>query len=141
MSTASVTPSSEPQHAFRYTGALAQEIEPRWQDWWDTHGTFHTANPSGPLGDPSVKDQPKLFVLDMFPYPSGTGLHVGHPLGFIGTDVYSRYQRMTGHNVLYTMGFDAFGLPAEQFAVQTGQHPAITTAHNVANMRRQVLFF
>ena len=138
MSTASVTPSSEPQHAFRYTGALAQEIEPRWQDWWDTHGTFHTANPSGPLGDPSVKDQPKLFVLDMFPYPSGTGLHVGHPLGFIGTDVYSRYQRMTGHNVLYTMGFDAFGLPAEQFAVQTGQHPAITTAQNVANMRRQL---
>jgi leucyl-tRNA synthetase len=138
MSTASDTPSSEPQHAFRYTGALAQEIEPRWQDWWDTHGTFHTANPAGPLGDPAVKDQPKLFVLDMFPYPSGTGLHVGHPLGFIGTDVYSRYQRMTGHNVLYTMGFDAFGLPAEQFAVQTGQHPAITTAQNVANMRRQL---
>ncbi len=138
MSTASDIPSSEPQHAFRYSGALAQEIEPRWQDWWDLHGTFHTANPSGPLGDPAVKDQPKLFVLDMFPYPSGTGLHVGHPLGFIGTDVYSRYQRMTGHNVLYTMGFDAFGLPAEQFAVQTGQHPAITTAQNVANMRRQL---
>jgi leucyl-tRNA synthetase len=138
MSTASDTPSSEPQHAFRYTGALAQEIEPRWQDWWDDHGTFHTANPAGPLGDPAVKDQPKLFVLDMFPYPSGTGLHVGHPLGFIGTDVYSRYQRMTGHNVLYTMGFDAFGLPAEQFAVQTGQHPAVTTAQNVANMRRQL---
>ncbi len=138
MSTVSDISSSEPQHAFRYSGALAQEIEPRWQDWWDLHGTFHTANPSGPLGDPAVKDQPKLFVLDMFPYPSGTGLHVGHPLGFIGTDVYSRYQRMTGHNVLYTMGFDAFGLPAEQFAVQTGQHPAITTAQNVANMRRQL---
>ena len=136
MSTASESP--EPQHAFRYTGALAQEIEPRWQDWWDAHGTFHTANPAGPLGDPRVKDQPKLFVLDMFPYPSGTGLHVGHPLGFIGTDVYSRFKRMTGHNVLYTMGFDAFGLPAEQFAVQTGQHPAITTAQNVANMRRQL---
>ncbi len=138
MSTVSDISSSEPQHAFRYSGALAQEIEPRWQDWWDLHGTFHTPNPSGPLGDPAVKDQPKLFVLDMFPYPSGTGLHVGHPLGFIGTDVYSRYQRMTGHNVLYTMGFDAFGLPAEQFAVQTGQHPAITTAENVANMRRQL---
>ena len=138
MGTASDISSSEPQHAFRYSGALAQEIEPRWQDWWDLHGTFHTPNPSGPLGDPAVKEQPKLFVLDMFPYPSGTGLHVGHPLGFIGTDVYSRYQRMTGHNVLYTMGFDAFGLPAEQFAVQTGQHPAITTAQNVANMRRQL---
>ncbi|MFN8023553.1 MAG: leucine--tRNA ligase [Acidimicrobiales bacterium] len=138
MSSTSDSPTSEPQHAFRYTGALAQEIEPRWQDWWDAQGTFHTANPSGPLGDPDVKDQPKLFVLDMFPYPSGTGLHVGHPLGFIGTDVYSRFKRMTGHNVLYTMGFDAFGLPAEQFAVQTGQHPAITTAENVANMRRQL---
>ena len=74
----------------------------------------------------------------MFPYPSGTGLHVGHPLGFIGTDVYSRYKRMAGFNVCYTMGFDAFGLPAEQYAVQTGQHPAITTAANVANMRRQL---
>ncbi len=74
----------------------------------------------------------------MFPYPSGAGLHVGHPLGFIGTDVYSRFKRMTGHNVLYTMGFDAFGLPAEQYAVQTGQHPAITTDENIANMRRQL---
>ena len=74
----------------------------------------------------------------MFPYPSGAGLHVGHPLGFIGTDVYSRFKRMTGHNVLYTMGFDAFGLPAEQFAVQTGQHPKITTDENVATMRRQL---
>ena len=74
----------------------------------------------------------------MFPYPSGTGLHVGHPLGFIGTDVYGRYQRMAGRNVLYTMGFDAFGLPAEQYAVQTGQHPAITTAENVATYRRQL---
>ena len=80
----------------------------------------------------------KLFVLDMFPYPSGAGLHVGHPLGFIGTDVYGRFKRMTGHNVLHTMGFDAFGLPAEQYAVQTGQHPAITTDENVANYRRQL---
>ena len=87
-----------------------------------------TPTPWPPRGD-------KLFVLDMFPYPSGTGLHVGHPLGFTGTDVYSRYQRMAGRNVLYTMGFDAFGLPAEQFAVQTGQHPAITTAENVATYR------
>ena len=82
--------------------------------------------------------KPKIFVLDMFPYPSGDGLHVGHPLGFIGTDVYARYLRMTGHNVLHTMGFDAFGLPAEQYAVQTGQHPRITTEANVANYRRQL---
>ncbi len=79
---------------------------------------------------------PKLYVLDMFPYPSGTGLHVGHPLGYIGTDVYARYKRMTGHNVIHTMGYDAFGLPAEQYAVETGQHPRTTTDANVANMRR-----
>ena len=82
--------------------------------------------PGRPAGRPAssaMRGEPKLFVLDMFPYPSGDGLHVGHPLGFIGTDVYARYQRMTGHNVLHTMGFDAFGLPAEQYAVQTGQHP------------------
>ncbi len=131
--------SDQHQYAHRYTGALAQQIEARWQDWWDEHHTFETPNPSGPLADAErLGDRPKLFVLDMFPYPSGTGLHVGHPLGFIGTDVYSRFQRMAGYNVLYSMGFDAFGLPAEQFAVQTGQHPAITTAENVANMRRQL---
>ena len=138
MSTASDTPSSEPQHAFRYSGALAQEIELRWHDWWDAHDTFHTPNPAGPLGDPTVAGRPKLFVLDMFPYPSGTGLHMGHPLGFTATDIYSRYQRMTGKNVLYTMGFDAFGLPAEQYAVQTGQHPATTTDANIANIRVQL---
>ncbi|MFZ4811084.1 MAG: class I tRNA ligase family protein, partial [Ilumatobacteraceae bacterium] len=127
------------QHAARYTGALAQEIELRWQAWWDEHGTFETPNPVGPLADPAaIEGKQKLFVLDMFPYPSGTGLHVGHPLGFIGTDVYSRFKRMTNHNVLYTMGFDAFGLPAEQYAVQTGTHPAITTNQNIANMRRQL---
>ena len=74
----------------------------------------------------------------MFPYPSGSGLHVGHPLGYIGTDVYARFKRMTGHNVLHTMGFDAFGLPAEQYAVETGQHPRITTEENIANYRRQL---
>jgi leucyl-tRNA synthetase len=136
-------PSSEPQQndqqAFRYTGALAQQIELRWQDWWDEHHTFETPNPAGPLADPeALAGKQKLFVLDMFPYPSGSGLHVGHPLGYIGTDVYSRFKRMTGYNVLYSMGFDAFGLPAEQYAVQTGQHPAVTTAQNVANMRRQL---
>ena len=124
---------------FRYTGALAQEIELRWQDRWDAAGTFEVANPAGPLADPArIVGHPKVFVLDMFPYPSGTGLHVGHPLGFIGTDIYSRFKRMTGYNVMYTMGFDAFGLPAEQHAVETGQHPAITTAANVANYRRQL---
>ena len=82
--------------------------------------------------------RPKLYVLDMFPYPSGVGLHVGHPLGYIGTDVYARYQRMNGHNVVHTMGYDAFGLPAEQYAVQTGQHPRTTTEANIATMRRQL---
>ena len=80
----------------------------------------------------------KLFVLDMFPYPSGAGLHVGHPLGYIATDVFARFQRMTGHNVLHALGYDAFGLPAEQYAVQTGQHPRKTTEENMANMRRQL---
>jgi leucyl-tRNA synthetase len=130
-------PEDAPKH--RYTAALAGEIEARWQDRWDAEGTFETPNPAGPLAEPGrpVPDD-KLFVLDMFPYPSGAGLHVGHPLGYIGTDVYSRFQRMQGVNVLYTMGFDAFGLPAEQYAVQTGQHPAITTAENVATYRRQL---
>ena len=124
---------------FRYSSALAQDIELRWQHWWDSHGTFEAPNPAGPLGDPAaVAGREKMFVLDMFPYPSGAGLHVGHPLGFIGTDVFSRYKRMAGYNVCYTMGFDAFGLPAEQYAVQTGQHPAITTAANIATMRRQL---
>src|SRR4029077_16435093 len=85
-----------------------------------------------------VADRTKLFVLDMFPYPSGKGLHVGHPLGYIGTDVFARFKRMTGHNVLHAMGYDAFGLPAEQYAVQTGQHPRVATEANVANMRRQL---
>jgi leucyl-tRNA synthetase len=131
------TPDTPPQ---RYTAALAREIEERWQDWWEEHRTFEAPNPAGPLADPEAVAAlgEKLFVLDMFPYPSGAGLHVGHPLGYIGTDVYGRYQRMAGRNVLYTMGFDAFGLPAEQYAVQTGQHPAVTTDANVANMRRQL---
>ncbi len=125
---------------FRYTAALASDLEVRWQDWWDEQGTFETPNPAGSLADAALADErgDKLFVLDMFPYPSGAGLHVGHPLGFIGTDVFARFKRMTGHNVLHTMGFDAFGLPAEQYAVETGQHPAVTTDQNIATYRRQL---
>jgi leucyl-tRNA synthetase len=131
-------PDQVPAH--RYTAALAGEIEQAWQDRWEQEGTFLAPNPSGPLaeGFERMAAREKLYVLDMFPYPSGTGLHVGHPLGFIGTDVYARYKRMTGHNVLHAMGYDAFGLPAEQYAVQTGQHPRATTDQNIANMRRQL---
>nr|QLJ97236.1 leucine--tRNA ligase [Micromonospora carbonacea] len=125
---------------YRYTAALAEEIEQRWQDTWDREGTFHAPNPAGPLADP---DHPragaeKLYVLDMFPYPSGAGLHVGHPLGYIGTDCFARYQRMAGRNVLHAMGFDAFGLPAEQYAVQTGTHPRTTTEQNIARYKTQL---
>jgi leucyl-tRNA synthetase len=139
MATTSESTPATDQHAHRYTGALARTIELRWQDWWDEHHTFETPNPVGPLADPArLVGKEKLFVLDMFPYPSGTGLHVGHPLGFIGTDVWGRFKRMTGFNVLHAMGFDSFGLPAEQYAVQTGQHPAITTAENITTYRRQL---
>ncbi|HZN75469.1 MAG TPA: leucine--tRNA ligase [Micromonosporaceae bacterium] len=125
---------------FRYTAALAGEIEPRWQDRWEEAGTFHAPNPTGDLADPSHPraGADKLFVLDMFPYPSGEGLHVGHPLGYIGTDCYGRFKRMAGRNVLHAMGFDAFGLPAEQYAVQTGQHPRKTTEENIDRYRAQL---
>lgn len=124
---------------FRYTAALAQELETRWQDRWEAEGTFHTPNPAGPIGEPDkVAGRPKLFVLDMFPYPSGAGLHVGHPLGYIGTDVYGRFQRMRGYNVLHALGYDSFGLPAEQHAITTGVHPRINTEANIATMRRQL---
>ncbi|MPY93044.1 MAG: leucine--tRNA ligase [Acidimicrobiia bacterium] len=128
------------QPAYRYTAGLAQRIEADWQQRWAAEGTFLTPNPVGPLstGFERVADRPKLFIMDMFPYPSGAGLHVGHPLGYIGTDVYARFKRMSGHNVLQTMGYDAFGLPAEQYAVQTGTHPRVTTEANIANMRRQL---
>ena len=125
--------------AHRYTAGLAGQIEQRWQDLWADQGTFHAPNPVGPL---SVEGQPvpsdKLFVQDMFPYPSGAGLHVGHPLGFISTDVFARFHRMIGRNVLHTMGFDAFGLPAELYAVQTGQHPRKTTEENIQTYLRQI---
>ncbi|CAM3165495.1 leucine--tRNA ligase [Prescottella defluvii] len=125
---------STPQH--RYTAELAGRIEQRWQDLWSERGTFNAPNPVGPLAGDVPAD--KLFVQDMFPYPSGSGLHVGHPLGYIATDVFARYHRMQGHNVLHTLGYDAFGLPAEQYAVQTGTHPRTTTEANIANMQRQL---
>ncbi|CCH20259.1 leucine--tRNA ligase [Micromonospora lupini] len=125
---------------FRYTAALADEIETRWQDTWAREGTFHAPNPTGPLADPGHPraGAEKLYVLDMFPYPSGAGLHVGHPLGYIGTDCFARYQRMAGRNVLHAMGFDAFGLPAEQYAVQTGTHPRTTTVANIERYKTQL---
>lgn len=149
MTTDAVTPDTEPATdtasddraaAHRYTAALANELELRWQDRWEAQQTFAAPNPVGALADPDspLNGREKLFVLDMFPYPSGDGLHVGHPLGYVGTDVYSRYQRSNGRNVLYSMGYDAFGLPAEQYAVETGQHPAVTTRNNVDNYRRQL---
>jgi leucyl-tRNA synthetase len=111
------------------------EIEPKWQAFWDLNKSFRAPNPGEPGFDPS---RPKYFVLDMFPYPSGAGLHVGHPEGYTATDIISRYKRMNGFNVLHPMGWDAFGLPAEQYAIKTGQHPAITTALNVANFKAQL---
>jgi leucyl-tRNA synthetase len=128
------------QPRFRYNARLANEIELRWQDQWEAAGTFCTPNPAGPLvaGFDQVAGHPKFMIMDMFPYPSGSGLHVGHPLGYIATDVYARYLRMTGHNVLHPFGYDAFGLPAEQYAIDTGQHPRATTQHNIATMKRQL---
>lgn len=124
----------------RYTATLAAQIEHRWQHRWLEWGTFHAPNPVGSLAPPDGTPVPedKLFVQDMFPYPSGTGLHVGHPLGYIGSDVYARYQRMIGRNVLHTMGFDAFGLPAEQYAAETGTHPRTTTEANIARYLAQI---
>ena len=129
---------SEP--SYRYNAKLAGEIEAHWQDRWETEGTFHAPNPAGPWAEPEKVDSrgEKLFVLDMFPYPSGAGLHVGHPLGYIATDTFARFNRMKGRNVLHALGYDAFGLPAEQYAVQSGQHPRVTTEHNIAIMRRQL---
>jgi leucyl-tRNA synthetase len=111
------------------------KIEQKWQEYWQRHEIFRVGNPGDPGFDGS---QPKMYVLDMFPYPSGEGLHVGHPIGYIGTDIYSRYQRMLGRNVLHPMGYDSFGLPAEQYAVETGIHPRITTERNVATYERQL---
>ena len=125
---------------FRYTAALADEIEHPLAGHLGARGHLPRPEPDRPAGRP---DHPragaeKLYVLDMFPYPSGAGLHVGHPLGYIGTDCYARYQRMAGRNVLHAMGFDAFGLPAEQYAVQTGTHPRTTTVANIERYKAQL---
>ena len=150
----------EERPPFRYDARLAGEIELRWQERWEREGTFRAANPpgappDGALSDEALSDEalsdgalsagfgaeagrPKFYLLDFFPYPSGIGLHVGHPLGYIGTDVFGRYLRMTGHHVLHPFGFDTFGLPAEQYAIDTGQHPAVTVRQNAAVMRRQL---
>jgi len=126
-------------YPYRYSADLARQIELRWQRIWTEKSTFHTPNPATKWADgrrPSKER--KFYVMDMFPYPSGAGLHVGHPLGFIASDVYARFMRMKGRVVLHPFGFDAFGLPAEQYAIETGQHPARTTAQNIDNMRRQL---
>ncbi|MBT5251082.1 MAG: leucine--tRNA ligase, partial [Candidatus Marinimicrobia bacterium] len=104
-------------------------IEPKWQKYWSDNETFKTGTDS---------EKPKYYVLDMFPYPSGSGLHVGHALGYVATDIVARFKRMKGFNVLHPMGWDAFGLPAEQYAIKTGTHPKITTADNISNFKRQI---
>ena len=135
MTQSTATAADEP--AYRYGAALASEIEARWQAYWVQHGTFEAPNPTGALkGD--VPDGPHSFIMDMFPYPSGSGLHVGHPLGYIATDVFARFQRMNGYNVLHTLGYDAFGLPAEQHAVATGEHPRGSTERAIEIYRRQL---
>ncbi|MCD4694809.1 MAG: class I tRNA ligase family protein, partial [Bacteroidales bacterium] len=106
-----------------------REIEQKWQKYWAENKTYKSD---------MDKNKPKYYVLDMFPYPSGAGLHVGHPLGYIASDIFSRYKRLQGFNVLHPMGFDAYGLPAEQYAIQTGTHPAITTEKNVKRYREQL---
>ena len=106
-----------------------REIEQKWQAYWEKNQTY--------LAEPNP-DKPKFYTLDMFPYPSGAGLHVGHPLGYIASDIIARFKRLKGFNVLHPMGYDSFGLPAEQYAIQTGQHPAKTTEANIATYRKQL---
>ena len=110
-------------------GYHPQKIEQEWQKFWKDNHTFQAENGS---------EKPKYYVLDMFPYPSGAGLHVGHPLGYIASDIVARYKRLRGFNVLHPMGFDSFGLPAEQYAIQTGQHPAVTTEQNIGTYIKQL---
>ncbi len=118
-------------------GYEPSQIEPRWQQHWADHDLFRAPDP----GDPAGAGKPKYYVLDMFPYPSGAGLHVGHPEGYTATDIMARYKRMRGFNVLHPMGWDSFGLPAENHAVKTGTHPAVTTRANIDNFRRQLKMF
>src|SRR6187549_2271674 len=106
-----------------------RDIEKKWQEWWNENKVYKVSNDSA---------KPKYYVLDMFPYPSGAGLHVGHPLGYIASDIYSRYKRLKGFNVLHPMGFDSFGLPAEQYELETGQHAAETTKKNIATFKSQL---
>ena len=111
------------------------EFEPKWREYWEKSGIFHAPNPGEPGFDPG---KPKFYVLDMFPYPSGEGLHVGHPEGYTATDILARYKRSKGFNVLHPMGWDAFGLPAEQFAIKTGSHPSIATVRNIERFKAQL---
>ena len=106
-----------------------KQIDQKWQKFWEENQTYKTENNSS---------KPKFYVLDMFPYPSGAGLHVGHPLGYIASDIYARFKRHQGFNVLHPIGYDSFGLPAEQYAIQTGQHPAITTEQNITRYEEQL---
>src|ERR1700741_5011966 len=112
-----------------YSKEEIKRIEEKWRNEWEKRGVYKVSNDT---------TKPKFYALDMFPYPSGAGLHVGHPLGYIASDIVARYKRLKGFNVLHPMGFDAFGLPAEQYAIETGQHPAITTEKNIATYRRQL---
>ena len=116
-------------HEHFYNAETAREIEAKWQSRWRRDCIYQAK---------IDKTKPSYFVLDMFPFPSGAGLHVGHPLGYIGTDAAARFARMQGKNVFHSMGFDAFGLPAEQYAIQTGQHPSISTAANIETYKRQL---
>ena len=109
-----------------------REIEQKWQRFWEEHETFKAVE------DPTIPKERRRYVLDMFPYPSAAGLHVGHPEGYTATDIYCRYLRMNGYNVLHPMGFDSFGLPAENYAVQTGTHPKTTTDTNIDRFREQI---
>ena len=120
-------------------------IESKWQRFWDEQETFRAWNPgeAAPESHPFRKRHgqalpPKFYILDMFPYPSGAGLHVGHPEGYTATDILARYKRQRGYNVLHPMGWDAFGLPAEQYAIRTGQHPRKTTEENIATFKKQI---
>ncbi len=137
MSDAPVRPAEPKEPPYRYTAEMAGDIEAKWQNIWRETQVFNADNPTGELKGPRAELEP-WFVMDMFPYPSGVGLHVGHPLGYIATDIMARYNRMRGKNVLYTLGYDAFGLPAEQYAIETGQHPRITTENAIEVFSKQL---